>query len=64
MRCSTRFSSFHDFVLVHGLANAMGELDVNEAHRKLLGDIALSPMIYRRSHSASPKRFSSNILAN
>ena len=29
-----------DFVLVHGLANAMGELDVNEAHRKLLGDIA------------------------
>jgi hypothetical protein len=29
-----------DFVLVHGLANAMGEPDVNEAHRKLLKDIA------------------------
>jgi hypothetical protein len=29
-----------DFVLVHGMANAMGEIDVNEAHRKLLGDIA------------------------
>jgi hypothetical protein len=29
-----------DFVLVHGMANAMGEADVNEAHRKLLGDIA------------------------
>ena len=29
-----------DFVLVHGMANAMGEPDVNEAHRKLLGDIA------------------------
>jgi hypothetical protein len=29
-----------DFVLVHGIANAMGEPDVNEAHRKLLGDIA------------------------
>lgn len=29
-----------DFVLVHGVANAMGEADVNEAHRKLLGDIA------------------------
>jgi hypothetical protein len=29
-----------DFVLVHGMANAMGESDVNEAHRKLLGDIA------------------------
>ena len=29
-----------DFVLVHGMANAMGETDVNEAHRKLLGDIA------------------------
>jgi hypothetical protein len=29
-----------DFVLIHGMANAMGERDVNEAHRKLLGDIA------------------------
>jgi hypothetical protein len=29
-----------DFVLVHGMANALGETDVNEAHRKLLGDIA------------------------
>jgi hypothetical protein len=29
-----------DFVVVHGVANAMGETDVNEAHRKLLGDIA------------------------
>jgi hypothetical protein len=29
-----------DFVLVHGMMNAMGETDVNEAHRKLLGDIA------------------------
>jgi hypothetical protein len=29
-----------DFVLIHGMANAMGESDVNEAHRKLLGDIA------------------------
>src|SRR5262249_49566248 len=29
-----------DHVLVHGIANAMGEADVNEAHRKLLGDIA------------------------
>jgi hypothetical protein len=29
-----------DFVLVHGMANAMGEPDVNKAHRKLLGDIA------------------------
>jgi hypothetical protein len=29
-----------DFVLVHGMASAMGETDVNEAHRKLLGDIA------------------------
>lgn len=29
-----------DHVLVHGMANAMGETDVNEAHRKLLGDIA------------------------
>jgi hypothetical protein len=29
-----------DFVLVHGMANAMGETDVNDAHRKLLGDIA------------------------
>lgn len=29
-----------DFVLVHGMANAMGEVDVNTAHQKLLGDIA------------------------
>jgi hypothetical protein len=29
-----------DFVLVHGMVNAMGETDVNEAHRKLLEDIA------------------------
>jgi hypothetical protein len=29
-----------DHVLVHGMANAMSETDVNEAHRKLLGDIA------------------------
>jgi hypothetical protein len=29
-----------DFVLAHGIANAMAETDVNEAHRKLLGDIA------------------------
>jgi hypothetical protein len=29
-----------DFVLVHGIAKAMGEADLNEAHRKLLGDIA------------------------
>ena len=29
-----------DFVLVHGMANAMSEANVNEAHRKLLGDIA------------------------
>ena len=30
-----------DFVIVHGMASALGETDVNEAHRKLLGDIAL-----------------------
>jgi hypothetical protein len=29
-----------DFVLARGIANAMGETDVNEAHRKLLGDVA------------------------
>ena len=29
-----------DFVIVHGMSNALGETDVNEAHRKLLGDIA------------------------
>jgi hypothetical protein len=29
-----------DFVIVHGMAKAMCETDVNEAHRKLLGDIA------------------------
>jgi hypothetical protein len=34
------FFFISDFVLVHGMANAMAETDVNEAHRKLLGDIA------------------------
>jgi hypothetical protein len=29
-----------DFVLVHGMANAMAEADVNEAHRRLLGEMA------------------------
>jgi hypothetical protein len=29
-----------DFVLVHGLANALAEADVNEAHRQLLGEMA------------------------
>jgi hypothetical protein len=29
-----------DFVLVHGMANALKESDVNEAHRILLGDLA------------------------
>jgi len=29
-----------DFVLVHGMANALNESDVNEAHRKLLGELA------------------------
>jgi hypothetical protein len=29
-----------DFVFVYGMASAMGETDVSEAHRKLLGDIA------------------------
>ena len=29
-----------DFVIIHGMANALGETDVNEAHRKLLGDLA------------------------
>jgi hypothetical protein len=29
-----------DYVLVHGLAEALGEPDVNEAHRKLLGEMA------------------------
>ena len=29
-----------DFVIVHGMANALGETDINEAHRKLLGDLA------------------------
>jgi hypothetical protein len=28
------------FVLVHGMANALKENDVNEAHRKLLGELA------------------------
>jgi hypothetical protein len=29
-----------DFVLVHGMANALAEADVNEAHRLLLGEMA------------------------
>jgi hypothetical protein len=29
-----------DFVVVHGVANALKEKDVNEAHRKLLGELA------------------------
>ncbi|UFZ03053.1 hypothetical protein LQG66_27965 [Bradyrhizobium ontarionense] len=29
-----------DFVLVHGMANAIGEPDVNEAHKRLLGELA------------------------
>jgi hypothetical protein len=29
-----------DYVLVHGMAEALGEPDVNEAHRKLLGEMA------------------------
>ena len=29
-----------DFVLVHGMANALSEADVNEAHRQLLGEMA------------------------
>jgi hypothetical protein len=29
-----------DFVIVHGMAKALGETDMNEAHRKLLGDLA------------------------
>jgi hypothetical protein len=29
-----------DFVFVHGMANALEESDVNEAHRKLLGELA------------------------
>jgi hypothetical protein len=29
-----------DFVLVHGMANALAESDVNEAHRQLLGEMA------------------------
>jgi hypothetical protein len=29
-----------DFVLVHGIANALSEADVNEAHRQLLGEMA------------------------
>jgi hypothetical protein len=50
-----------DFVLVHGMANAMGETDVNEAHRKLLGDIAPIASDLRRLRSASLKRSLSNI---
>jgi hypothetical protein len=40
---STLLNSFFfasDFVIVHGMTNALGEPDVNEAHRKLLGDLA------------------------
>ena len=40
MHCSTRSSLLPILCLIHGMANAMGERDVNEAHRKLLGDIA------------------------
>ena len=29
-----------DFVLVHGMANALSETDVNEAHKQLLGEMA------------------------
>ncbi|WP_316158715.1 MULTISPECIES: hypothetical protein [unclassified Bradyrhizobium] len=29
-----------DYVVVHGMADALGEPDVNEAHRKLLGEMA------------------------
>ncbi len=29
-----------DYVLVRGVAEALGEADVNEAHRKLLGEMA------------------------
>jgi hypothetical protein len=29
-----------DFVLVHGMANALAEADVNEAHKRLLGEMA------------------------
>jgi hypothetical protein len=29
-----------DFILVHGMANALAEPDVNEAHRQLLGEMA------------------------
>jgi hypothetical protein len=29
-----------DFILVHGMANALAESDVNEAHRQLLGEMA------------------------
>ena len=29
-----------DFILVHGMANALAEADVNEAHRQLLGEMA------------------------
>jgi hypothetical protein len=46
------------------MANAMGELDVNEAHRELLGDVAPIANACLRSHSASLKRSSSNISAS
>jgi hypothetical protein len=29
-----------DFVLVHGMANSLGESDINEGHRKMLGELA------------------------
>jgi hypothetical protein len=50
-----------DFVLVHGMANAMGKTDINEAHRKLLGDIAPIANDLSTSRSASLKRSSSSI---
>jgi hypothetical protein len=51
-----------DFVLAHGIANAMGETDVNEAHRKLLGDIApvakdLSTFVYGFAEAIFRKYF-------
>jgi hypothetical protein len=53
-----------DFVLIHGMANVLGEADVNEAHRKLLGDVALSPMTFRHLRSASLRRSLRNISAS
>jgi hypothetical protein len=37
---SNAFFFVSDFVLVHGMSNALEEPDVNEAHRKLLGQLA------------------------